>query len=370
MEDQDSLRSAFSAVITKQIDDARQEATESGWSQGLWRCFEEEGFTVVAVPETAGGSGGTLVDLATMLKVAGYHAAPAPLAEPNVAAWALAGAGCDVIPGPLAVVPDAANHPVKLSEVAGEWRAAGSLSAVPWAGCSDSIVVLAGDAVTPKEHPASGPLLGVVARAECELTPGVNLAGEPCEDVRLPPDGVEMMTVPNGSQAHPAAVQALSVLTSALLMTGSLRRVLDLSVLYARQREQFGRPIDRFQAVQQHLAHLAGGVEQAEAIVDTAVVEFGAELRGEMSVLAAKTCAAEVAQVAISVGHQIHGAIGMTAEHELHHHTRRLMAWRDVYGSEIRSGRELGRLITQMGPDALWELLTGPSSLLVSDGQV
>ena len=58
------------------------------------------------------------------------------------------------------------------------------------------------------------------------------------------------------------------------------------------------------------------------------------------------------------IAHQVHGAIGFTHEHRLHHLTRRLWSWRDEFGVESDWSIELGRLAAAKGGDGLWPLLT------------
>jgi acyl-CoA dehydrogenase len=58
------------------------------------------------------------------------------------------------------------------------------------------------------------------------------------------------------------------------------------------------------------------------------------------------------------MGHQVLGAMGFTYEHNLHHFTRRLWAWRDDYGSDTFWAAELGRLVCAAGPESLWPGLT------------
>jgi len=79
----------------------------------------------------------------------------------------------------------------------------------------------------------------------------------------------------------------------------------------------------------------------------------------ELAVGIAKCQAARAATVVSRVAHQVHGAIGFTHEHRLHHLTRRLWSWRDEFGVESEWSMELGRIVAARGADGLWPLLTG-----------
>ena len=187
----------------------------------------------------------------------------------------------------------------------------------------------------------------VALAAASEVVHGANLAGEPRDDVRF--DGVEVDARPVA--LDPAEVLRRGALARALAMAGALERVLELTVRYAGEREQFGRPIGRFQAIQQELAVLAGEVAAARAAVDQAVARPDV-----LRIASAKIRTGEAAGRAAEIAHQVHGAIGYTDEHVLHRFTLRLWAWRDEFGSEEEWAVELGRLVAA-APD-LWRLLT------------
>ena len=120
---------------------------------------------------------------------------------------------------------------------------------------------------------------------------------------------------------------------------------------------QFGRAIGKFQAVQQNLAVLAGQVAAAGAAADIA----GEALAGTASVLAiasAKVRAGEAAGIGAAIAHQVHGAIGFTAEYGLQLSTRRLWSWRDEFGNEAEWAALIGRHAAAQGADRLWETIT------------
>jgi acyl-CoA dehydrogenase len=357
MDDREMLRSVVSAMLEARVGSARDEAARQGWSAGLWRLLEESGLTLVSVPESAGGSGGDLRDLATVVRACGYHAAPVPLVETALlAGWGLASAGIAVPPGPLAVACPAAASTALVPDGPGH-RLVGRVRGVPWARAARRILVL-----TAAPGQPGRPVHAVIDPRDCAIEPGTNLAGEPRDALVLPPGGVDCRPLPADDGPDPSRMVLRGALGRALLMVGSLCRVLDLTVRYAGEREQFGRPISRFQAVQQQIAALAGAVEQARAITDLAVETLQQDDHAAEVVMAAKICAGHAASVAIAVGHQVHGAIGFTTEHELHLHTRRLMSWRDEDGSESEWSAELGARIAGAGPGGLWDLLTGRPS--------
>ncbi|MBW8481053.1 acyl-CoA dehydrogenase family protein [Actinomadura parmotrematis] len=283
----------------------------------VWAALTAAGLTTVGVPEDAGGSGGTLEDAAAVLRTAGYRAAAVPLAETGwLAGRLLAEAGLPLPDGPLTAA------------------AADDLARVPWARDARGIAVVNGDRLDYYE------------RGRFDAAPGANLAGEPRDRVVLGPE-------PTASGPCTADLRTRGALARAVQLTGALRRALDLTVRYAGEREQFGRPLGRFQAVQQAVAELAG-----EAVVADVAVRAAVRAPDDpVAVAAAKANASRAAGTAAAIAHQVHGALGVTAEHPLHTVTLRLWSWREEYGSEHAWAAELGGRATAASP--LWPFLIG-----------
>jgi alkylation response protein AidB-like acyl-CoA dehydrogenase len=141
-------------------------------------------------------------------------------------------------------------------------------------------------------------------------------------------------------------------------MAGALGAALDLSVEYTRQRQQFGRPLASFQAIQQQLAVLA---EEAAAADMAAAAAFRAADRGDawFEIACAKLRANQAARIGTGIAHQVHGAMGFTAEYRLQHLTRRLWAWGSEHGNERHWADRIGARIAARGPANFWPDLVG-----------
>jgi acyl-CoA dehydrogenase len=232
----------------------------------------------------------------------------------------------------------------------------GTLARVGWARSAARVAVLA-------TGPEGGEVVLSVdpSDAGVRLEPGVNLAGEPRDGLRLDLTlrAGEFGGVPGGTGE---LLTRRAALARALLLAGAAGTALARAVRYARERVQFGRPIAKFQAVQQELAiaaaEVAAGRAAAEAAARVCAQSDFAGPDARFAVAAAKGRTGEAAGVVARVAHQVHGAIGFTLEHDLRLATTRLWAWRDEDGSEAYWYGVVAEHALAGGADGLWPLVT------------
>jgi hypothetical protein len=299
-------------------------ATETGaWPAELWAEVERAGYLDVLAEGPSG-----MVEAATILRAAGHHAAPIPLAETMLARWLCAAAGIDAPEGPLTIAP------VEPEDEAGS---------IPW-GRAAAALVTVGE--------------GRVQIGKSRFEAGNNLAGEP-RDRLIGFEAVHSAELP--ATIHRDRVLGLGALMRAAQMAGAMEAALDLSTRYANDRVQFGRPIGKFQAIQQQMALLAEETAAALVAVESAAVAMAEErASADFAIAAAKIRAGMAAGRVAEIAHQVHGAIGFTDEHALHWPTRRLWSWRDEFGDESWWALSLGRQIASAGAGGLWPLITTP----------
>jgi len=322
-------------IFADHCDKATLDLAERGtYPRALSRVIDDNGLTLLATPEM----GGDLADVFRLIRVAGRFAVPVPLAESLIAQHLIGIAGCAGTSSAVTLgLADTASGEGAEVNVA--------LTSVPWARAVDQVCYVIGD-------PVEVVMLDV---SECDVVPGSNLAGEPR-------DAVKFIGVPQrcGGVGHMTVsrVFELMALTRCALMSGALERILEMSVRYAEERQQFGRPIGKFQAVQHQLAVLACEAAAAVRATDAAVAMIDAG-RFDVAVAAAKARVGEAAGIGAEIAHQVHGAMGYTHEHQLHHFTRRLLAWRDEYGRETYWQTRLGRGVAERGADHAWAFIVG-----------
>jgi acyl-CoA dehydrogenase len=362
----DLLRDTAARVFRDHCEPSVPAAAEQGvWPARAWVALEEAGLPRALLPEAAGGFGVAVTDALSLLRVAAGFALPLPLAETMLASWLLAEAGLPVPDGPLTIAPVVAGETLTLVGTLTGDRLHGVASRVPWGRNAAAVAVLV-------EQPGLT-RVALVTQGGWTATPGENVAREPRDSLQF--DGATATVGPVGIGA--AELRGIGAALRSQQMAGALVRLTEMTTQYAQDRVQFGRPIGKFQAVQQNLAVLAGQTAAACAAADLAAEAFaaygepsggesgggesGGGKRGGLPILpiaAAKARTGEAAGIGAAIAHQVHGAIGFTFEHSLHFLTRRLWSWRDEFGNETEWNRLVGRHMAKTGADRLWFALT------------
>jgi len=245
--------------------------------------------------------------------------------------------------------------PIRLGDMLAlddEGTLSGSARAVPFLRDARAVV-----AVAEREDAQFVALMSPEALTAMDRA--TDLGGERCDVSFENVYPVEIAPVPAGW--HADTPMLLGAAVRAAQMAGALETVLALSVQYASDRVAFGRPIAKFQAIQHGLARLAGEVAAGLAASGSAADALGSSTDFDQAVFleiaAAKIRAGEAVNTGAAIAHQVHGAIGWTAEHVLQRFTRRMWGWRDDFGSESHWAAMLGDMVVEAGADALWPML-------------
>lgn len=322
--------------------DALARAEDGRWPVALWDDLMGLGLGEALVGADGGGHGLGWADMAATFTALGRHACPAPIGEHMIARALLDRAGLDAPEGVLALSAAVGQRP-RLAD----GRLHGALRAVVWGKAASHVVVEADDAD------------GVSALA---LAPAAAMEGASRRTVSRTPhadfvlDGAEVRAAP----APEGSVALAGALLRSLQIAGAIERVLEETVAYANARVQFGKPIGRFQAVQQIVAELGNEAAAASAVSAAAAQAMD---RGEerLAVACAKARTSVAAGRAAAIAHEVHAAIGVTREFGLHHLTRRLWQWHDDFGNEFLWRAELGRAAATAGAEGLWPLIVTAS---------
>ncbi|QHE84589.1 acyl-CoA dehydrogenase family protein [Hydrogenophaga sp. BPS33] len=313
----------FGDVVTPHT----QERSEAGvLDAATWEGMNGMGLGLVMVPEAHGGIGGGLPEAAAILRAAGEHAVPGPVLE-----WVLGNAL-------LSQVGEAPSEaPLALAFTA---PAQAMLRDVPWLRQTPRCVVV-GDAGL-----AWCDVRGLVIEDE-----GPDASGEPLARATLPAD---LEWHAPGGWSRDACLRRAALLRGAQML-GAMQWCLARTVAYTQERKQFGREIGKFQVVQQTMAEMASAVVAAQIMLDAAI----ADPDNVAMVAAARSRLGDAADTVFAHAHQVHGAIGFSYEYVLHFRTRRLMAWRDQFGTVAQWRRHLSGCFEGVAADGVWPVIAG-----------
>ncbi|MER7542690.1 acyl-CoA dehydrogenase family protein [Actinomadura sp.] len=336
-EDQELIASTAREVLASRVSTAGARALEgdpSGYSAALWKEMVELGWTGLAFPEEHGGVGGDFLDACLLFEQLGYARVPSPLPA-SVACCGMPVARCGTPEQRerwLAAIADGRivtaaplpwDRPGEGPAAAREGDAfvlSGTAEFVPYAASAEHILVVARLDGEPRAF--------WVDASDVTLRPlGAIGSDRPCH-VEL--DGVRAEDALGADAA--AAINLFGAAATCAEMVGGAQRVLDMTVEYATEREQFGRAIGSFQAVQHHCADMAIDVLGSRFIAYEAIWLLSAGREAAQEVAMAKAWVSEAYERVCALGHQVHGAIGFTGEHDLRLFSEHAMAASLAFG--------------------------------------
>jgi alkylation response protein AidB-like acyl-CoA dehydrogenase len=345
-DDQLALREGAQALLddlapTVQV--RRVAETPERFDRDLWTAMVDQGWLGIAVPESEGGVGLGPVELAVLLEEIGRHVAPAPFLPTVLALEVFRRVGDiraveRILAGDLRACIAWSRQPgaVHAEPDGGEWSLTGRPDPVPYAPIADIALVLATDADGPALF---GVDLDVLGRP----------TAEPAMDLTRPIAWLELQGTPAWRLGGPEMVDALLDLgatAASLEMLGGASRALELSVDYAKERVQFGRPIGSFQAVKHRCADMLVDVEGMRSTSYWAAWCLAAD-DPDQSIAAstAKTWGSDASKRVMASALQVHGGIGFTWEHDLHLFLKRAQLDQLTFGDAVVHRERLAVLL-------------------------
>jgi alkylation response protein AidB-like acyl-CoA dehydrogenase len=319
-----------------------------GESEAMWKDMAQLGWLGLPLPEAYGGSGLGMVETAIVLEEMGRVVCPSPYFPTLLTAAALADAGSGALKNRWlpAIATGSARATVAWLDAEWNWEPTATVTAavptttgwtltgtkrfVPWAHVADVLLV-------PARAPEGLALFLVESSA-----PGLTLAPVTGMDLGTRWTSITLERVPVSAEARLGAGDQAPVLErllrrgavgAAAEMLGAARRCLDMSVGYAKVREQFGQPIGSFQAIRHKCAEMLLKVENAFAA--TYYAAWALDAGAEDAALAASVAKAYVSDAAREVcgdAIQVHGGIGFTWEYDLHLYFKRAKALEPMFG--------------------------------------
>lgn len=327
----------------------------------VWKQMVELDWPGLAIAEAFGGVGMRFVDLAIVVEELGRATTPGPflatttqfvpalreLGGDEIQARFLPGVAAGRLTGTLAIAErgrwDAAAVETTAVPAGAGWELSGRKQAVLDGATADEIVVIArgeaglGAFVVPRA--------AVDVSARNVIDPTLPLADIVIDRLTVEPDRV--VATPGATLAA-ALERALDEATIALAIAtiGTCRRIFEVTVDYAKEREQYGRPIGSFQALKHRMADMYLAVERASSLAWFATLTVAEDdpRRREARSLA-KAAAGECQRLLVGEGLQLHGGIGFTWENDLHLLLKRAKTGDALFGNAIAHRAALAAML-------------------------
>lgn len=307
------------------------------------------GWVGMSIAEQSGGAGASLLETCLVLEELGRRAVASPLISAEVGAEVLAGAagdGASALLDPIVagshIVAVATSAPGSVEQdlapaagtrADGGWAISGVFDLVPYAHEGDTLLIAAdlqgrGLSLVRAELPADGiqirrqRVIGGEARSRVRL------------DGWLAADRHVLPVAPAAVGDLMAAAQLRAAVLQGAHAVGACEGALELSVTWAKDRQQFGRPIGSFQTVSNRCADMRLAVDAARLLVWEAAWSLSAGRPDAAArVSTAKGYLNGAAEVVVTNSHQVHGALGYSTEYPLHVFTRSLKAFQASLGT-------------------------------------
>jgi len=353
-EEHEQIRSAAREFLRAECPPAHVRAMEDdarGYSPELWAQMAGLGWLGLAVPEEHGGTGASYLDLCLLVEEQGRSLLPSPFVPTVVlAGQAIARFGSEAqraehlpaianggrVMGVARTSPDASWNTgevgVVVDRAGSGYVLDGAATLVEFANVADVLVVLAQHGGALEAFLVPGDAAGLITQPLRTLDFD-NRHLVSFDRVRVSDDAV--LGEPLGGAAIAEAIARWGTTARCAEMVGAAQRVLDMTVAYATDRIAFDRPIGSFQAIQHHCAEMAVDLLGARLVTWEAIWRVSEGLDAEEAVSVAKTWVGDAVPRVCARGHQIHGAIGFTREHDLHLYTRRVRAAELDFGDAV-----------------------------------
>jgi 3-oxocholest-4-en-26-oyl-CoA dehydrogenase beta subunit len=331
------------------------EKDEKGYTNEFWKKMAELGWMGLIIPEVQRGVGGSLLDLIIMLEEMGRACVPGPFFSTVVL-------GCQAILEAAndsqreALLPGIAGgdrmltlahmepqqtryNPFSINTRAarrnGQYQIDGVKIFVPDGHVADVLICVARTSGDPVGKEGISLFLVDRKAAGVRISPLKTFTGEKQCEVAL--DGVKVNEdallgpMDQGGEVLETLLQKAAVCKCAEMIGGG-QKVLEMASEYAKTREQFGRPIGSFQAVQHHCSNMLMDIEGSRYITYKAAWMLVEGLPAARLVSTAKAWVSEAHKRVVALGHQIFGATGYIVEHDMPIYSRRAKAAELAFG--------------------------------------
>src|SRR5258706_9840706 len=355
--DQEELRDSMRAVLAREspVALARRVVDDDIPLDALWATLTGLGWCALTVPESDGGIGLGMIEAGILAEEVGRVIAPGPLL-PTVTQFvpavretgtaeqrsrflgAVADGECS---GALAIAEargsfDPASVTATVVVDGAHAVLAGVKRFVVWGDAVDELLVVAREPGTTGDDGVHAPVVPVAAtrtRRVHALDGSRRLAHVDLDGVRVARDRVLGDGRSSSAAALRRAIEASTVAT-ALEIVGAAQTIFDVTLEYAKQREQFGVPIGSFQAIKKKFPDMMISLERARSLGYFAALTIAEDdARRTSATSVAKAAAGDCERLLGKEGIQILGGIGYTWEHDMHLYVRRIKSGEPLFGA-------------------------------------
>ena len=362
-EDQILLRDSIGGYLNRYYgQDLRRASLEASWRPEVWQGFVEQlGLLGATIPEAQGGLGGGAVETMIIAEELGRALVIEPYPEWVTLAVALLVGGGEAVADLVGGVADGSVRiaPALYEEGgrfnlgavdtrsagdAGSWSISGSKTGVAGACGATHLLVSARASGSTRDRDGITLMLVGLDAPSIERRDYALIDGRRAADFTFETSPARL--IHDGPGTFALIERAVDEATVALCAeaVGVMQTALDLTVAYAKQREQFGQPIARFQVLQHRLADMQTRIELSRSLTIMATLSLGApDGERQKSVSAAKAFVSEAAKFVGQGAVQIHGGIGTTDELAVSHYFKRATVIESQFGSAAFHLKRMGK---------------------------
>lgn len=321
-------------------------ASDKGYTDQFWQAMAGLGWQGLLIPEEYEGFNASFLDMAVLLYEIGYHCLPGPF-FPTAVLGTLTLLECASHEQKKMLLPRVANGEriltvawleaggrykpdginLRAQEQGGEYLLAGSKLFVPWAHTANTIICAARTGANQAQDDEGISLFIVDANS-----PGITVhllktfTGEKlCEVIfdKVRVSAGNLLGEINKGWQVLEKVLCQAAVAKCAEMSGGAKKVLELVVPYTKEREQFGKPIGAFQAIQHYCANMLMEAVTCEFMSYQAAWRISQGLPYFKEAHMAKAWVSDSYQRLLAWGHQIMGGTGFMEEHDLHLYSNR-----------------------------------------------
>jgi len=342
------------------------------YSETLYKEIADLGFVGLIIPEEYGGVGGSLMDLALVLEEAGYATLPSPFFAnlvygtlpilkygseeqkqkllPKIASGEIIISGAFSEPQ---VNYDYRHVNTVANKVDGSYKLSGSKLFVPFAKTADYFLTLVRTNDSEVGSEAGLSLFLVENTPEnVTVTDLPSISPDSIYEVEFIDANVsteDLLGEVNEAWENTNEIIQTATGLQTIEMAGVLRKALDITTSYVKEREQFNVPIGSFQSVQHRLAEMYTIVEGGSLAAYQSITKIESGLSAEKEIAVAKSWLSKQGLFVLTGAHQLHGGMGVEMDYPLQFCYRQFKNMQLTLGSDTFHLQQIGKNIAKAG---------------------